>query len=66
MSKTNKRFMVKRFLFETSGGEAVGRYMLTDSLIPLNAPNQFIEMKSIRKIGTGKQYAIPYRSNLIV
>lgn len=59
MQHTDKpRFQVKRFLFETRSDEAVGRYMLTDSFIPLNAPNQFIEMKSIRKIGTGRQYAI--------
>jgi site-specific recombinase XerD len=59
MQKTEKpRFQVKRFLFETTGGEVVGRYMLTDSLIPLNAPNQFIEMKSVRKTGTGRQYAV--------
>lgn len=52
------RFQVKRFLIETQGGEVVERYMLTDNLVPLNAPNQFIEMKSIRNTGTGKQYAI--------
>lgn len=31
--------------------------MLTDLLIPMLAPNQYIEMKSINKLGTGKSYA---------
>lgn len=49
-----KRFEVKRFLFETENSEEILRYMLTDFLIPMNVPNQFIEMKSINKLGTGK------------
>lgn len=47
-----KRFQVKRFLFETTSGEAVGRFMLTDCLLPMLAPNQYIEMKSVNKLGT--------------
>ncbi len=31
--------------------------MLTDHLIPMLVPNQYIEMKSINKLGTGKNYA---------
>ena len=31
--------------------------MLTDRLLPMLAPNQYIEMKSINKLGTGKSYA---------
>jgi len=60
--KERPRFQVKKFLFETRGGEVVGRFMLTDNLIPLNAPNQFVEMKSIRNVGTGKQYAVKLES----
>ena len=52
-----KRFRVKRFLFETTAGDEVCRYMLTDRLLPMLAPNQYIEMKSINKLGTGKSYA---------
>lgn len=52
-----KRFKVKRFLFETTNGEPVCRYMLTYRLLPILIPNQYIEMKSIRKLGTGRNYA---------
>ena len=52
-----KRFQVKRFLFETTRGEAVCRFMLTDRLLPMLAPNQYIEMKSVNKLGTGKSHA---------
>lgn len=52
-----KRFQVKRFLFETSMDEAVCRFMLTDRLLPLLVPNQYIEMKSVNKLGTGKNRA---------
>lgn len=52
-----KRFQVKRFLFETSMDEAVCRFMLTDRLLPLLVPNQYIEMKSVNKLGTGKNCA---------
>ncbi|MFI3227616.1 MAG: site-specific integrase [Clostridia bacterium] len=50
----DKRFKVKRFLFETTNNEEVLRFMLTDFLLPMNVPNQFIEMKSINKLSTGK------------
>jgi|GEM_PF-5165062 len=49
----DKRFQVKRFLFETIAGDEVCRFMLTDRLLPMLAPNQYIEMKSINKLGTG-------------
>lgn len=52
-----KRFQVKRFLFETTTGEAICRFMLTDRLLPMLAPNQYIEMKSVNKLGTGKSHA---------
>lgn len=53
----DKRFQVKKFLFKTTDDEEILRYMLTDFLIPMNVPNQFIEMKSINKLGTGKATA---------
>jgi len=53
----DKRFQVKRFLFETIAGDEVCRFMLTDRLLPMLAPNQYNEMKSINKLGTGKNYA---------
>lgn len=52
-----KRFQVKRFLFETTMDETVCRFMLTDRLLPMLAPNQYIEMKSVNKLGTGKSHA---------
>jgi integrase len=52
-----KRFHVKRFLFETTTREVVWRFMLTDRLLPMLAPNQYIEMKSVNKLGTGKSHA---------
>lgn len=52
-----KRFEVKRFLFETTRSEAVCRFMLTDRLLPMLVPNQYIEMKSVNKLGTGKIHA---------
>ena len=52
-----KRFKVKKFLFETKMGDVVCRFMLTDNLIPMIVPNQYIEMKSINKLGTGKNAA---------
>ena len=52
-----KRFEVKRFLFETTRNETVCRFMLTDRLLPMLVPNQYIEMKSVNKLGTGKSHA---------
>lgn len=52
-----KRFQVKRFLFETTTGETACRFMLTDRLLPMLVPNQYIEIKSVRKLGTGKNHA---------
>jgi hypothetical protein len=52
-----KRFQVKRFLFETSMDVAVCRFMLTDRLLALLVPNQYIELKSVNKFGTGKNRA---------
>lgn len=51
-----KRFEVKWFLFETTRSEAVCRFMLTDRFLPILVPNQYIEMKSVNKLGIGKSH----------
>lgn len=62
MQKENKRFKLARFRFETDSGGFVDRFMITDNLLPMFEINQWIELKSLRKISTGKDYA----SNLVV
>jgi len=57
MMETNKRFKVKKFRFETKSGEVVLRHMLTDNLLPMLVPNQYVEMMSINKLGTGRNHA---------
>jgi len=57
MSKTSTRFRLDRFQFETDSGGIIDRFMITDNQIPLVEPNQWIEMRSIRKASTGKEYA---------
>jgi len=57
MMENNKRFKVKKFLFETKSGEVVLRHMLTDNLLPILVPNQYVEMMSINKLGTGQNHA---------
>ncbi|MCR4436675.1 MAG: hypothetical protein QHH06_13005 [Clostridiales bacterium] len=57
MQMENKRFRLKRFKFETDNGKVIEKYMITDNLIPVFEINQWIEVKSIRKVSTGKEYA---------
>lgn len=57
MSTPNVRFRLARFRFETDSGGTIDRFMITDNQIPLVEPNLWIEMKSMRKAGTGKEYA---------
>ncbi len=52
-----KRFMVKRFRFETTEGGFVVRYLLTDCNLPLVEPNQYLMQKGINKPETGRVYA---------
>lgn len=49
-----KRFQVKRFLFETTTDDAVCWFMLTDRILSMLATNQYIKMKNVNKFGTGK------------
>lgn len=57
MQMQNKRFQLKRFKFETENGRIIERYMITDNLLPMFEVNQWIEVKSLRKVSTGKEYA---------
>ncbi len=57
MKQQTNRFRVKRFHFETDSGTEIGRYMITDNLLPMLEVNQWIEAKSLRKVSTGKAYA---------
>ena len=58
VNKNERRFQVKRFLLETKDGVPVLRFMLTDNLLPMLTPNRFIEMKSINKLGSGRNSAV--------
>ena len=57
MHRENKRFKLKRFKFETDNGGVIDRYMITDNQLPMFEVNQWIEVKSLRKVNTGKEYA---------
>ena len=57
-NKSKRRFQVKRFLLETKDGAPVLRFMLTDNLLPMLTPNRFIEMKSVNKLGSGRNSAV--------
>jgi len=57
MKKTLKRFHSVKFRFKSDMGTCFERYMITDNHIPLFCANQWIELKSIRKSSTGKEYA---------
>ena len=57
MHMQNKRFQLKRFKFETENGRIIERYMITNNLLPMFEVNQWIEVKSLRKVSTGKEYA---------
>ena len=58
VNKNERRFQVKRFLLETKDGVPVLRFMLIDNLLPMLTPNRFIEMKSINKLGSGRNSAV--------
>lgn len=57
MNKSNKRFKVTRFRFETDSGGFVDRCMITDNKLPMLEVNQWLEQKSLRKTSTAKDYA---------
>ena len=52
-----KAFRVVVFRFETDASTNYTRYMITKNFIPFFPGNQWLELKSIRKTSTGKEYA---------
>lgn len=57
MQENNKRFRAVKFRFETDAGIQWERYMIVDNHVPLFRVNQWLELKSIRKASTGREYA---------
>lgn len=57
MQMRNKRFKLAKFKFQTDNGGIIYRYMITDNLMPMFEVNQWVEVKSLRKVSTGKEYA---------
>ena len=57
MEDNRKRFRAVKFRFETDAGTLWERYMIVDGHIPLFRVNQWLELKSIRKASTGREYA---------
>lgn len=52
----SKRFRVVKFCFKTKEIIPLERYMVTDNYIPLFQVNQWLELKSIKKASTGREY----------
>ena len=52
-----KAFRVVVFRFETDASTNYTRYMITKNYMPFFPGNQWLELKSIRKTSTGKEYA---------
>jgi integrase len=57
MQTNERRFRAVKFRFETETGSYRERYMVVDNHIPLFRINQWLELKGIRKAGTGHEYA---------
>lgn len=57
MPNEQKRFQVKKFLFETDHGEPVCFALLTDRLLPMVIPNEYLLEIGNRKKSTGRVYA---------
>ena len=57
MQEKSKRFRTVKFSFETDGGTYRERYMIVDNHIPLFRVNQWLDLKGMRKVGTGQEYA---------
>lgn len=53
----NQRFHAVKFRFETDAGTYQERYMVVDNQIPFFHVNQWLELKSIKKASTGREYA---------
>lgn len=57
MDNNIKRFRVVKFRFDTDTKITNVKYMIADNYIPFFYVNQWLEIKSIRKAGTGREYA---------
>ena len=55
--REEKTFRVVVFRFETDACTNYTRYMITKNYMPFFPGNQWLELKSIRKTSTGKEYA---------
>ena len=55
--REEKTFRVVVFRFETDASTNYTRYMITKNYMPFFPGNQWLELKSIRKTSTGKEYA---------
>ena len=54
--REEKTFRVVVFRFETDASTNYTRYMITKNYMPFFPGNQWLELKSIRKTSTGKEY----------
>lgn len=52
-----KRFKVAKAKIKTEDGHYVERWLITDRLVPLYDVNEWVDLKSMRKVSTGKEYA---------
>jgi site-specific recombinase XerD len=57
MKENSSRFRAVKFRFETDAGTFRERYMIVDNHVPLFRINRWLELKGIRKAGTGHEYA---------
>lgn len=57
MSDFETRFKVAKAKLMTEGGELAERWLITDNLIPDYRINEWVEIKSMRKVSTGREYA---------
>lgn len=55
--REEKTYRVAVFRFETDAGTDYTRHMITKNYMPFFPGNQWLELKSIRKASTGKEYA---------
>lgn len=55
--REEKIYRVAVFRFETDAGTEYMRHMITKNCMPFFPGNQWLELKSIRKVSTGKEYA---------
>jgi len=52
-----KRFRVAKAKMKTEDGHYIERWLITDNLVPLYTVNEWVDVKSMYKVSTGKEYA---------